>query len=146
MRALLMLPILILAAAPARPVEPLGAVQTFSADTLEWKEARPGGTQRTILEGDPKVPGSVVTYAFHMPDGAWFRPHLHPTTARVFVLRGTLLLGSGDSGDRATVRRITAGEVVIVPGNVHHYEGAEGDTVLIGVTTGPFETHFIAKQ
>jgi len=115
----------------------------WSADTLLWQEARPGGTQRSILEGDPAVVDGAVTYAFHMPAGAWFPPHVHTTTARVFVLRGTLLLGEGSTEDHSNVRRIKAGEVVVVPGNFSHYEGAEGDTVIIGVTTGPFNTRFL---
>jgi hypothetical protein len=46
------------------------------------QEARPNGTQRSFLEGDPSVTGGAVTYAFHMPAGAWFLPLTHPTTAR----------------------------------------------------------------
>jgi quercetin dioxygenase-like cupin family protein len=121
-------------------------IHSWSADSLQWQEARPNGTQRSFLEGDPSVSGGVVTYAFHMPAGAWFPPHIHPTTARVFVLKGTLLLGEGEVEDHSKVKRVGAGEVVLVPGNLPHYEGAEGDTIIIGVATTPFGTTFLGKH
>jgi quercetin dioxygenase-like cupin family protein len=121
-------------------------IQVWSADSLQWQESRPSGTQRSFLEGDPMGSGGVVTYAFHMPAGAWFPPHVHPTTARVFVLKGALLLGEGDVEDHSKVQRVRAGEVVLVPGDLLHYEGSEGDTIIIGITTGPFNTRFLEKH
>jgi quercetin dioxygenase-like cupin family protein len=120
-------------------------IQVWSADSLQWQESRPSGTQRSFLEY-PIGRGDVVTYAFHMPAGAWFPPHVHPTPARVFVLKGVLLLGDGDVEDHDKVRRVKAGEVVLVPGNFPHYEGSEGDTIIIGVTTSPFDTRFLEKH
>ena len=81
-----------------------------------------------------------------MPAGAWFPPHVHPTTARVFVLKGALLLGEGDVEDHSKVKRVEAGEVVLVPGNLPHYEGSEGDTIIIGIATSPFNTRFLEKH
>jgi mannose-6-phosphate isomerase-like protein (cupin superfamily) len=126
------------AAAPHSPAE----VTVWSADSLAWSEARPGGTQRATLEGNLDGPG-IVTYAFHMPDGAWFPAHVHGSTARVFVMKGVLLLGQGASGVRTRVLRVKAGEAVLVPGGQVHYEGAEGETVILGVAEGPWTTRFI---
>jgi hypothetical protein len=47
--------------------------------------------------------------------------------------------------DHSKVRRVEAGEVVMVPGNLPHYEGSEGDTIIIGITTSPFSTLFLEK-
>ena len=127
-------------AATAPP--PVLAAQVWSADSITWTETRPGGAQRAVLEDDLNAPG-VVTYAFRMSDGQWFAPHTHDTTARVFVLNGVLLLGQDASGDHRKIVRVTAGEVVLVPGGMAHYEGAEGETVIVGVALGPWTTHFI---
>jgi quercetin dioxygenase-like cupin family protein len=124
------------ASAPSSP-------QVWSADTIPWSEARPGGAQRTILEGELSAEGEVVSYAFRMPDGAWFPAHTHSSAARVFVLKGVLLLGEGSTSDRSRVRRIKAGEVVLVPAGLPHFEGAEGETVIIGVAIGPWTTRFL---
>jgi quercetin dioxygenase-like cupin family protein len=133
-------------AVPPADVAAEQGIQVWSAGSLQWQESRPGGTQRSFLEGDPAGTGGVVTYAFHMPAGAWFPPHVHPTTARVFVLKGALLLGEGDVEDHSKVKCVEAGEVVLVPGSLPHYEGSEGDTIIIGITTSPFNTRFLGKH
>lgn len=130
-----------LAASLAVAAPPRG-LEIWSPDAVAWTEARPGGAQRAILEGDLQTPGQVVTYAFHLPAGAWFPAHTHQTAARVFVLKGVLLLGEGPVSDRAKARRILAGEAVLVPGGLVHFEGAEEDTVIVGVATGPWTTRF----
>ena len=119
-------------------------LQTWSADSIQWQENRPGGTQRAVLEGDLARTGPV-TYAFHLPDGAWFPPHQHSSDARVFVLKGTLLLGQGNVIDQSKVLEVKAGEAVFVPHGLIHFEGARGDTVLIGTTMGPFTTVFFDR-
>lgn len=132
---------LALAAALTVAAPPQG-LEIWSPDSVTWTEARPGGAERAILEGDLQSPDQVVTYAFHLPAGAWFPAHSHQTTARVFVLKGVLLLGVGAGADRAAARRIKAGQAVRVPGGLVHFEGAEEDTVIIGVATGPWATRF----
>lgn len=120
-----------------------GEIPVWSPNDIEWKIDRPGGTKLTVLEGDFQTPGKVLTYAFKMPDGAWYPAHTHPSTARVFVLKGVLLLGEGASSDKAKARRVVAGEAALVPGGLPHFEGAEGETVIIGVATGPWGTTFL---
>jgi quercetin dioxygenase-like cupin family protein len=137
---------LILVAVPGTQAAEKNAFETWSPDSLKWQESRPGGTQRSILEGDLAASGGVVTYAFRMPPGSWFPPHTHPSTARVFVLKGELLLGEGEAEDHSKIRRIRAGEGVLVPGNVPHYEGSGGETIIIGVATSPFGTSFLEKH
>ena len=137
-----MLAAILAAAAVSLPTPPAAAVTVWSADILVWAENRPGGTRRAVLDGDLAKPG-IVTYAFHMPDGAWFPARVHGSTARVFVLKGVLLLGQGASGDRSKVLRVKAGEAALVPCGTVHYEGAEGETVIVGVAEGPWTTRIV---
>jgi quercetin dioxygenase-like cupin family protein len=125
--------------------ESTASITYWDPGTMTWQINRPGGTQLSVLEGDLKTPGQVVTYAFHMPDGAWFPAHTHPASARVFVLKGVLLLGEGTSPDRAKARRVVAGQAALVPAELAHFEGAEGDTVIIGVAVGPWSTTFLPQ-
>ncbi len=146
MRLFPMLSAVALVAVPLADAAAEQGIEVWSAGSLQWQESRPGGTQRSFLEGDPMGSGGVVTYAFHMPAGAWFPPHVHATTARVFVLKGALLLGEGDVEDHSKVKRVEAGEVVLVPGSLPHYEGCDGDTIIIGIATSPFNTSFLGKH
>jgi hypothetical protein len=41
---------------------------------------------------------------------------------------------------------VAAGEVVLVPGNPPHYEGSEGEIIIVGITTSPFNTRFLEKH
>jgi hypothetical protein len=54
--------------------------------------------------------------------------------------------GEGDVQDHSKVKRVAAGEVVLVPGNPPHYEGSEGEIIIVGITTSPFNTRFLEKH
>lgn len=114
----------------------------WSPDTIAWQRAAPNGTRYALLEGDRDRPGGAFTYAFFIPAGVWDGPHRHSTTARVFVARGTLALGYGDVADHTAARRYPAGSVAVVPGGAVHFDGADVDTVLIGVASGPWSTRY----
>ncbi len=118
------------------------ALPSWHPDTLEWKIRRPNGTLLTFLEGDWETAGPI-TYVFKMPDGAWYPAHTHPSTARIVVLKGTLLLGEGADADPAKARAYPAGSIAIVPAGAPHFEGARGETVIVGFTVGPWSTTFL---
>jgi mannose-6-phosphate isomerase-like protein (cupin superfamily) len=132
----------LVSAAPSLAQDATGAIKTWSPDTIEWQIDRPQGTKLTLLQGDWSIPGSVFTYAFKMPDGAWFPPHHHPALATITVLKGTLLLGTGEKMDKTTATALGVGQVAVVPAGVAHYEGARGETIIIGTATAPWGTVF----
>ena len=61
---------------------------------------------------------------------------------RVFVAKGELRLGYGTAPDKARAGRYGEGSLVIVPGGADHFDGAEVDTIIIGVATGPWSTTY----
>lgn len=119
-------------------------IRTWNYSTIDWKIERPNGAKLTFLEGIWETAGPI-TYAFKMKDGTWYPLHTHPSDARIVVLQGTLLLGHDDSSDPAKAQALPAGSVAIVPAGVPHYEGAQGDTVIVGFTIGPWSTTFLKK-
>ncbi|MCX6608312.1 MAG: cupin domain-containing protein [Acidobacteria bacterium] len=109
-------------------------------DAIAWQRADPDGTKYAVLDGDRDKPGEPFTYAFWMPDGAWVGAHLHSQQAHVAVVKGTLLLGFGRKLDREKTKPVRAGEFFIVRGGVPHYEGARGETLIIGSALGGWKT------
>ncbi len=124
----------------ALAAEPTGA---WRVDAIPWQAAAPNGTKYALLEGARDTPGGVFTYAFFIPAGVWDSPHRHSTTARVFVAKGALGLGYGPTLDRAKARTYLAGDYVLVPGGEVHFDGADVDTIIIGVATGPWSTTYL---
>ena len=125
----------------SRAAEPLA--QSWTPDTIPWQTAAPNGTKYALLEGVRDQAGSVFTYAFFIPAGVWDTPHWHSTTARVFVLKGALSLGYGTEMDRTRAKTSPAGSLVVVPGGAAHFDGADVDTIIVGVATGPWSTTYV---
>lgn len=117
--------------------------QGWAVDAIPWQTAAPNGTKYALLEGSRDVPGGAFTYAFFIPAGVWDSPHWHSTTARVFVAKGQLRIGYGDRADKSAAAAYGRGGYVVVPGGAHHFDGAETDTVIIGVASGPWSTVYL---
>jgi len=118
-------------------------LQIWEPEAIQWELDRPQGCKLTLPQGDWNTPGVPFTYAFFMPDGAWFPPHAHPSDARVVVIKGNLLLGQGSTMDTAAVRILGPGSTAFVPANLAHYEGSKGETIIIGSAVHPWGTNFV---
>ncbi len=135
-----------LASSPVRaapPASPDAVAGVWTPESIPWQAAAPNGTKYALLEGDRDKAGGVFTYAFFVPAGVWDTPHRHSTTARVFVLKGALSLGYGTEMDKTRARTFAAGSLVIVPGGAAHFDGADVDTIIVGVATGPWSTTYV---
>ncbi len=130
------------AAAPSSP-DAVTVAGVWTPETIPWQAAAPKGTKYALLEGNRDTPGGVFTYAFFVPARVWDSPHWHSTTARVFVLKGALSLGYGTEMDKTRARTFAAGSLVIVPGGAAHFDGADVDTIIVGVATGPWSTTYV---
>lgn len=87
------------------------------------------GAQVAVLSGDPSKSGPY-TIRLRLPDGTKFGPHFHGDVENVTVLQGSLLVGVGDAMDASKMIELPAGSFVSVPGGVHHYAMAKGDTII----------------
>ncbi|MBL8981212.1 MAG: cupin domain-containing protein [Gemmatimonadetes bacterium] len=136
----LVLPILGLLIPPVLGAQ-AGARHLFPVDSIPWREG-PRGMATADIDGDTRGTGHY-SFAMRLPDGAWIAPHFHPNTKNVIVLRGTLLMGHGDSVDVASATPLSTGGVAVVPAGTHHYEGARGETIILLTGTGPMQTTFV---
>ena len=117
--------------------------QGWRPDTIPWQTMGANGTRYALLEGHREAPGQPFTYAFAIPAGVWDAPHRHSTTARVFVASGVLRFGYGETPDHERAICYPAGSIVVVPGGAVHFDGADVDTVIIGVASGPWSTSYL---
>lgn len=134
-----MLHLMIALAAATMPAD--AAVVT--PDTIPWGPAAPDGSRFALLDGTREVAGQAFSYAFALPPGLWDKPHQHSTTARVFVLKGTLKLGWCAKMDKAKAKAYPAGSFVVVPAGAVHFDGADEETIILGVASGVWATRYV---
>jgi mannose-6-phosphate isomerase-like protein (cupin superfamily) len=125
------------AQAPADSTPPAA----WTSRAIVWPAADTDGTKFVFLEGRNDVPGRAFSYAYFMPAHHW-EHHWHSGEVRVFVLSGALRVAYGDRLDSASARAYPAGTFLYVPTGRPHTMGADVNTVIIGVATGPWKTHY----
>ena len=114
-------------------------------DAIQWGDGPPGlppGLKMGVLLGDPGKSGPFVLRA-RLPDGYRIMPHWHSIDENITVLQGTFLAAGGDTFDPAAMQPMTAGYFLHLPGRMHHFAAARGDTVIQIHGDGPFDIHYL---
>jgi hypothetical protein len=114
-------------------------------DSIQWgpgPPALPGGVKAAVLTGDPTKSGPYVLRA-QMPDGYKVPPHWHPTDENVTVLKGTLMVGKGETFNPTTSIALPAGSFMRMPAKMHHFASAKGETIIQVHGIGPFEINYV---
>lgn len=86
------------------------------------------GSSLATLAGNPNKSGMSVIRV-KMPDGYTNTPHYHAHPEYITVIQGTVLLGMGDTINKAKAKAYPAGSFIMVPTGVHHWSVAKGDTI-----------------
>jgi hypothetical protein len=113
----------------------------MSPNTIPWDRTYEDGTRSATLNGTRDT-GVPFTYAFFLPAGFWDRPHSHVADARVFVVCGELRLAYGETLDRSAATAYGPGSYLFVPAGALHFDGADVDTIIVGVAVGPWSTDY----
>jgi quercetin dioxygenase-like cupin family protein len=130
-----------LIALAAATAAPSGAV-AIAPDAIPFGPPAADGSRFAVLDGVRDMAGQQFSYAFALPPGLWDKPHRHSTTARIFVMKGTLKLGWGPKMDKAHARAFPAGSFVVVPAGAVHFDGADEETIILGVASGVWATRY----
>ncbi|OSZ72005.1 hypothetical protein CAP39_01090 [Sphingomonas sp. IBVSS1] len=133
---------ILLALAASTAAAPADAV-AITPDTIPWGPPAADGSRFALLDGRRDVAGQSFSYAFALPPGGWDAPHSHSSTARIFVLKGVLKLGWGPTMDKARARAFPAGSFVVVPAGAVHFDGADEETIILGVASGVWATRYV---
>ena len=112
---------------------------------VHWTPAGEGLAVVT-LEGNPDRAGAMYTILLRVASGQWIQPHHHPNDKRIVVISGRLRMGMGTTLDSAAAKVLSAGGFVLVPAGSNHFEGAEGETVLLMSGMGPLRTIYVKAR
>jgi hypothetical protein len=123
----------------------VGAEDSAAGRALNWVPAPPGlpaGARMAVVRGDPTKAGPF-TLRVDLPGGYEVRPHWHPTSERIRVIEGTLMLGNGEHWSAANLRPLSSGAETTMAARHPHYVQAKGRTVLEIRSVGPFEITYV---
>jgi hypothetical protein len=122
-----------------------GAEDSATSATLRWGPQPPGlpaGGRAAVVRGDPSKAGAFTIRA-DLPDGYEVKPHWHPTSERIRVISGTLLMGEGRNWRSASLQPLAAGEDVTMAANQPHFVRTRGKTMIEIRSTGPFGISYV---
>lgn len=99
------------------------------------------GAQIAVVQGDPKQPGPY-TYAVKFPANFKVAPHDHSDTRTYVIVSGTLYQGQGEKFDKAGLKALPPGSVMIYTGGKHFAASKEPVTFIVS-GTGPSELTYV---
>jgi quercetin dioxygenase-like cupin family protein len=116
-----------------------------AAPALKWGPAPavfPAGATMAVVSGDPTRTGPFVIQ-LSMPSGYRIPPHTHPTDETVTVVKGTFLVGMGDTFNEARTKPMGVGATGSIKAGMAHFATAQGATVVSVASTGPFAMTYV---
>ena len=132
------------------------AMAAFSQDKKEGMEAHKivrfgdlkwmpiiKGCDLAALSGDFNVEGQPFVLRIRCADGTKIPAHWHPGDESVTVLKGTFLLGMGETFDETKFQTMNVGNFTIVPKEMRHFGMAKGDFIVQIHGIGPFKNNWV---
>jgi anti-sigma factor ChrR (cupin superfamily) len=136
-----------------------GAAQVYSQDKQDKKDA---GDARKIVhfgdlkwtpiikgcdvapvDGDMNAEGTPFVLRIRCTDGSRIPAHWHPTDENVTVLKGTFLVGMGETFDESKMRTMNVGNFVSMPKEMRHFAMSKGETIVQVHGSGPFKVNWV---
>ena len=128
---------------PSHPAEPSTTRISLTGDGLidpairQIQRVEDMPKESFYLYGDPTKPGLYVQYLRRPPDN-WSRPHYHPIDRAVMVIDGTMLIGTGTSGEKTKTVGVPKGGFIRDIARGVHYDGSGEDPLWIQIAgVGP---------
>jgi quercetin dioxygenase-like cupin family protein len=99
------------------------------------------GISQAVISGNPATPNEVYVVRNRFSPGTFSRPHFHPETRYITVIKGTWWVGSGPKFDPGTASPVSAGSTVVHHPNQIHWDGAKDDEAVVQILgVGPSAT------
>jgi quercetin dioxygenase-like cupin family protein len=109
---------------------------------LKWTPIIKGCDLATV-SGDFNAEGEPFVLRIRCADGTRMPAHWHPGNESVTVLKGTFLLGMGESFDETKLQAMSVGNFVIIPKEMRHFGMAKGDFIVQVHGMGPFKNNWV---
>jgi anti-sigma factor ChrR (cupin superfamily) len=109
---------------------------------LKWTPIIKGCDLATV-SGDSSADGAPFVVRLRCVDGAKIPAHWHPTDENVTVLKGTFLVGMGETFDESKLQPMNVGNFVSMPKEMRHYGMIKGETIVQVHGMGPFKVNWV---
>ncbi|HTI41899.1 MAG TPA: hypothetical protein VL693_08740 [Vicinamibacterales bacterium] len=129
----------------AHPAEPRTNVSESRADVIDpaisqIQRIEDMRKESFVLYGDSSKPGLYLQYQRRAPNN-WSTPHYHPIDRVVMVMGGTMLIGTGPTGDKTRTVGVTKGGFIHDIARGVHYDGSGNDPMwILTAGVGPTAT------
>jgi anti-sigma factor ChrR (cupin superfamily) len=136
-----------------------GAARSYGQDKQEKKDAGDAhkivhfgdlkwtpiikGCDVASVDGDMTAEGTPFVIRIRCSDGSKIPAHWHPTDENVTVLKGTFLVGMGETFDEAKMQTMNVGNFVSMPKEMRHYAMSKGETIVQVHGAGPFKVNWV---
>ena len=101
------------------------------------------GCDLAPVSGDPSAEGAPFVLRIRCADGTRVPAHWHPTDENVTVLKGTLLVGMGETFDESKLQTMNVGNFVLLPKEMRHFALCKGEMIVQLHGTGPFKNNWV---
>ncbi len=95
------------------------------------------------VSGDPNAEGTPFVVRLRCADGAKIPAHWHPTDENVTVLKGTFLVGMGETFDESKLQTMNVGNFISMPKEMRHFAMSKGETIVQVHGAGPFKVNWV---
>jgi quercetin dioxygenase-like cupin family protein len=119
-----------------------GAHKIVHFGDLKWTPIIKG-CDLAAVDGDPSADGAPFVIRIRCADGTKIPAHWHPTDENVTVLKGTFLVGMGETFDESKVQTMNVGNFVVMPKDARHYATVKGETIVQVHGLGPFKNNWV---
>jgi hypothetical protein len=109
---------------------------------LKWTPIMKG-CGLAAVSGDPSADGAPFVLRLRCVDGAKIPAHWHPTDENVTVLKGTFLVGLGETFDESKLQTMNVGNYTLMPKEMRHFAACKGETIVQVHGMGPFQVNWV---
>lgn len=101
------------------------------------------GCDIAAVDGDMNADGTPFVIRLRCADGSKIPAHWHPTDENVTVLKGTFLVGMGETFDESKMQTMNVGNFVSMPKEMRHFAMSKGETIVQVHGAGPFKVNWV---
>ena len=101
------------------------------------------GCDVASVDGDMNAEGTPFVLRLRCADGSKIPAHWHPTDENVTVLKGTFLVGMGETFDESKMQTMNVGNFVSMPKEMRHFAMSKGETIVQVHGAGPFKVNWV---
>jgi quercetin dioxygenase-like cupin family protein len=109
---------------------------------LKWTPIFKGCDLATV-SGDTNGEGTPFVVRIRCVDGAKIPAHWHPTDENATVLKGTFLVGIGETFDETKLTAMNVGNFTLMPKEMRHFGMCKGETIVQVHGAGPFKVNWV---